>query len=154
MEQTRLLYFAAPLFTQGEWLWNRQLADELKKEMEVLLPQDTARAMLYRRKKFDAHYLFDANVNNIGRANIVLAVLDQPDPDSGTSWECGYAYSLGIPIVGLRTDIRRAGDDPKLPTNLMLSRSCREVLQVPDNKRDDVRWVGQRLIKLIRRIAD
>jgi nucleoside 2-deoxyribosyltransferase len=152
MKPKRLIYFAAPLFTQAEWLWNIKLAEGLRsEEIEIILPQDAARPMLYNPKKFDANKLFAGNVDDIKRADLVLAVFDQADPDSGTSWECGYAFAIGRPIIGVRTDIRRTGDDPDLPINLMLSKSCQEVLEVPFNRREDVRWVAKKLLTLIRR---
>jgi len=49
------------------------------------------------------------------------------DPDSGTSFECGLAYALGIPIVAVRTDFRAGGDalpGQRLATiNLMLAQA-------------------------------
>src|SRR5438309_970678 len=135
------IYFAGPLFTQAEWMWNARLASELRKlNLDVILPQDRAKPMLNGTQKFDARAVFVANITGIDNAEVVVAIFDQADPDSGTCWECGYAYGLGRPIIGLRTDIRRCGDDPNAQVNLMLSESCNEFLEVPFNKRDDVLW--------------
>src|SRR6516164_2313015 len=52
-----------------------------------------------------------------------------PDPDSGTCWECGYAYQKK-PVIVFRTDFR-AGDEPgKAPFNLMLSESASACLDL------------------------
>jgi nucleoside 2-deoxyribosyltransferase len=37
-----------------------------------------------------------------------MAMMDGPDPDSGTCWEVGYAYRSKKPIVQVRTDSREA----------------------------------------------
>ena len=43
-------------------------------------------------------------------SDIVVAVLDGVDVDSGTAWEIGYAYSREKPIIGIRTDFRTLSD--------------------------------------------
>ncbi len=145
-------YFAAPLFTQAEWQWNLRLAKELRKlKINVILPQDRAEPMLNGKEQFDPGVLFGANVSEIDNCDVVLAVFDHPDPDSGTCWECGYAYKAGRPIVGLRTDLRPGGDDPKRPVNLMLSLSCKEFLAVPLDKRDDLLFIARHVADLLHR---
>ena len=149
------VYFAAPLFTQAEWLWNLRLASELRGlGMSIHLPQDEADLMLKKKKPFDATSLFSENTNEIEKADVVLAVLDQPDPDSGTCWECGYAYKAGRPIVGLRTDFRPAGDDSERPVNLMLARSCHGFVAIPPDKVDDLVYVAEQVAMVIRNVFE
>ena len=146
------VYFAAPLFTQAEWLWNSRLAKELRKSrINVILPQERAEPMLRGNEPFDTKVLFEANVSEIENCDAVLAVFDQADPDSGTCWECGYAYRAGRPIIGLRTDLRPGGDDSKRPVNLMLSMGCKEFLAVPLDKRDDLLFITRHLTDLLHR---
>jgi nucleoside 2-deoxyribosyltransferase len=138
------IYFAAPLFTQAEWLWNQRLAIELTKlNFEIILPQKRAEPMLFGTEEFNPLTLFDDNVAGIDASDLVLAVFDQADPDSGTCWECGYAYKSGKPIIGVRTDLRRIGDDSESSINLMLSKSCKALIEVPFDKREDLVWVAQ-----------
>lgn len=99
-----------------------------------------------------APYKSAVNERLRGFEGIGPIVLDQADPDSGTCWECGYAYKLGCPVLGLRTDIRTTGDAPGASVNLMLPQSCREFLQVPLDKREDVTWVAARVGEGIERI--
>lgn len=147
------IYLAGPLFTQAEWLWNANLAKELRAlNFDIILPQATAEPMLYGKTKFSPQALFDENIAGINQADIILAVLDHADPDSGTCWECGYAFKLGKPIIGLRTDIRPGGDDPAKPVNLMLSISCKEFLKIPLDKRDDLPYVTQHVAGAITRV--
>jgi nucleoside 2-deoxyribosyltransferase len=145
------IYFGAPLFTQAEWRWNATVAGRLRDlGFEVVLPQERAEPMLKGDEAFDSRGLFSANVADIERADVVVAVLDGADADSGTCWESGYAYKAGRPVIGLRTDLRGGGDDPKAAANLMLSQSCSEFVTVPPAKRDDTSWVSERIAKAIR----
>lgn len=61
-----------------------------------------------------------ANAELIRGADGMLAVLDGPDVDSGTASEIGFASALGKPIVGLRTDLRPAGDNDGVIVNLQV----------------------------------
>ncbi len=117
------IYFAAPLFTQAERRWNRALAESIINTFTsaiIILPQD-----FDVNGKHDAATaygpLFATCLQEIERADVILAVIDGTDPDCGTSWEMGYAYARGKPIVGLRTDFRPGFDDG---VNIMLSGSC------------------------------
>jgi nucleoside 2-deoxyribosyltransferase len=148
------VYFAGPLFTQAEWQWNQKLAEELRKlNLEVTLPQKGAEPMLKGYQAFEPHALFSMNTSGIDDADLVLAILDHSDPDSGTCWECGYAYKMGHPIIGLRTDIRRSGDDPNASVNLMLSQSCKQLIQLPLEKIDDLPWIAQHVSGAVNQVV-
>lgn len=60
------------------------------------------------------------NARLIEEADAVLAVLDGPDVDSGTASEIGFASAHGKPIVGLRTDTRRTGENGGVVVNLQV----------------------------------
>ncbi len=111
------LYFAGPLFSSAERAWNAELARRLRAAgHEVFLPQD-------QEKGRGAAAIFRTDIDGIDRADALVAVMDGPDPDSGTAWECGYAYGRK-PVILVRTDIRAAGDDPGMPYNPMLTQSA------------------------------
>jgi nucleoside 2-deoxyribosyltransferase len=151
VENKASIYLAGPLFTQAEWQWNAALAAKLRGSgYEVVLPQDRAEPMLRGDEAFDGRVLFSGNLADIERVDVVVAVLDGADADSGTCWESGYAYKAGRPVIGLRTDLRAGGDDPKTAVNLMLSQSCSAFVTVPPGKRDDSSWVSERIIEAIR----
>ena len=148
------LYVAGPLFTQAEWTWNSRLAAALRVRYDAVLPQEAAVHMLTGAAPFDAGELFRVNVAAIERVDVVIAILDGADADSGTSWECGYAYKLGKPIIVVLTDLRRSGDDPGAGVNLMLSQSCRKPLIVlPLGKRDDFEWVVEQIAAALDAVA-
>ena len=149
-----IVYFAGPLFTQGERLWNSSLADQLRGHgFEVILPQTTGNGMVTVDGSADAEAIFRRNVSDLERSDVVMAVLDQADPDSGTAWEVGYAFHLGRPIVGVRTDFRAGGDeDRSANVNLMLSRSCQELVQAAPEELDDLSGFAARVAGAIARV--
>ena len=134
------LYFAGPLFTTAERAFNKQLADRLAAGgHEVLLPQErgpgddgaAGEGLDDRARSMSADELLLKNKRDLDAADAVVAIMEGSDPDSGTAWECGYAYALGKPIVLLRTDIRGAGDLSGRPYNAMLIGSARAHLELP-----------------------
>jgi len=94
------LYFAGPLFTTAERAWNAEVAAALRAAgHEIFLPQE-------QEPGKDGPGIFATDVGGIDWADGLVAVMDGPDPDSGTSWEVGYAFGVRKPIVLVRTDIR------------------------------------------------
>jgi nucleoside 2-deoxyribosyltransferase len=116
------IYFAGPLFTQNERIWNRDLAARisgLDNSIEVFLPQKVTIESKFNDPKMYTR-LFKILVEAIDASDAVVAILDGADSDSGTSWEVGYAYGKGKRVIGVRTDFRK-NDDKGL--NVMLRRS-------------------------------
>jgi nucleoside 2-deoxyribosyltransferase len=62
-----------------------------------------------------------SNQASIEQCDAVLALLDGADVDSGVAVEIGFAYALGRPIVGWRSDLRRAGENAGTAVNLQVS---------------------------------
>lgn len=121
------IYMAAPLFTQAERIWNLQLAQSIEvafPDASIILPQnECSQAIL--DGAVDFQMISDICLSGIDMADVVVAILDGADSDSGTCFECGYAYAKHLPIIGVRTDIR-PGEDCGL--NAMLNRNCTEII--------------------------
>jgi nucleoside 2-deoxyribosyltransferase len=64
--------------------------------------------------------IFLQDLAGLDWAEGVVAMMDGADPDSGTSWECGYAYATKKPVVLFRSDFRGSGDAADIPYNVML----------------------------------
>ncbi|GFO54816.1 2-deoxyribonucleoside glycosidase [Geomonas sp. Red276] len=60
------------------------------------------------------------NAEGIRGADIVFAVLDGAEVDSGTASEVGFGCGLGKTCYGLRTDRRDSGDFAGIPINLQV----------------------------------
>lgn len=126
------IYLAGPLFTAAERSFNVALRDALVRAgHEVWLPQERE-----PREKTPAA-IFAMDVAGIEWADIVVACMDGPDPDSGTAWECGYAYGTNKPVVCFRTDFRPISDGEAL-FNLMLSASADVVLTCDHMSVEDI----------------
>lgn len=67
-----------------------------------------------------ARFTGGVNAEGIRGADLLLAVLDGTEPDSGTVSEVGFAAGIGMRCFGLRTDFRDCGDLPGLALNLQL----------------------------------
>jgi nucleoside 2-deoxyribosyltransferase len=118
------IYLSGPLFTTPERRWNADVADALRAARhEVFLPQE-------KEPGKDAAGIFAADVAGIDWAEVIVGIIDGADPDAGTSWELGYAYGTGKPIVSVRTDIRDlAGDAGRY--NPMIAESATIRLDLP-----------------------
>jgi nucleoside 2-deoxyribosyltransferase len=137
------IYLAGPLFTSAERLWNARLAGLLEElGHEVYLPQAKEPGDL------NARAIFEADRKGIDGADVVVAIMDGPDPDSGTCWECGYAYEKK-PIVLVRTDFRRGGRAGLAPYNAMLTESADVHMELPfASVEDTARGVHKALASL------
>ncbi len=128
------LYYAGPLFTDAERLWNAANVNALREQLTgwtILVPQEfCANFDGGVTGKPDFAQVYEACLSHLKNATMVLAILDGADADSGTSFEMGYALARNIPIIGLRSDWRPAEDGGG---NCMLTRSCKKI--VPDIQR-------------------
>ena len=100
------IYLAGPLFGLADRAHNLRLQDLLVKlGYEVILPQAEAATIS------DIRLYLQAVKNNCleqaGSSELILvANLDGPDADSGTSSEVGVRQGLKLPWIGYRTDFR------------------------------------------------
>jgi len=137
------IYIAGPLFSTAEREFNTRLAELLRDEgHEVWLPQES------EQRTMTAKQIFDTDVGGIDWADVVVANMDGPDPDSGTCWECGYAFKKK-PVIVFRTDFRVADDPDKAPYNLMVAESADRRL---DLTFADTAEVAQAIIEALREL--
>jgi nucleoside 2-deoxyribosyltransferase len=118
------LYFAGPLFTTPERTWNAEVTAALRAAgHEIFLPQE-------QEPGKDGPGIFATDVSGIDWADGLVAIMDGPDPDSGTAWEVGYAFGTKKPVVLVRTDFRAlagmAGD-----YNPMLTQAATARIDLP-----------------------
>ncbi len=125
----KTVYFAAPLFSEAECDFNSRVSKELVEAgFSVFLPQEDSNNI--KNKKNRQELIFDKNMKGINNSDIVVAVLDGADVDSGTAWEIGYAFAKDKHVFGLRTDFRTTGDEEIV--NLMIERSVIICTSIPE----------------------
>jgi nucleoside 2-deoxyribosyltransferase/predicted secreted protein len=116
------IYLAAPLFSEGERTYNLSIARQLRNNFfDVYLPQEAGDDSP-TREKTEQGRIFSDNLKALDNADIIVAIIDGADADSGTTWEMGYAFAHGKQVIALRTDFRRSGCYEKV--NLMLEESA------------------------------
>jgi nucleoside 2-deoxyribosyltransferase len=142
------IYLAGPLFGIAELRFNRDMMRALESArtgIAVVLPQDRAGELLAQPN--GVQLVFEDCLAMIDRCDVVLALLDGADADSGTCVELGYAYAKGKPVVGIRTDFR-ASEDRGL--NLMVSHVCAELLLGVE---ESVEALARRALEAIDRVC-
>ena len=127
----KLAYIAGPLFSQAERAFLELMVDTLASASglnpinDFFLPHRDGGELGKGPKRRD---IFQMDLQQVASSNIVVALLDGQDVDSGTCVEIGYAYAKGKKIFGLLTDFRAyytADPEPHRP-NLMVWGVCEE----------------------------
>ena len=124
------IYLAASVFSQVERQYNRKLAGKLAARLPrctVVLPQDfrvgPSGASFNDRRHLAT--IYRQCVEELTASDLVLALLDGSDVDSGVAYEVGYARGIGKPVLGVRTDYRQL---QVKGINMMLAEGCTHVI--------------------------
>ena len=124
------VFLAAPLFSEAERNFNTQVAGELRAAgFDVWLAQEAP--FIQEGSAEEKKAIFDGDIKALRDSNVVLAVLDGIDVDSGVAFEMGYAYAIGKPIFGLRTDYRTFSMIEQI--NLMLEVPLRGIFKTVED---------------------
>lgn len=104
------IYLAAAVFSVFERNNNYYIANILKEKgfYEVFLPQEVPPLETATGK--DMSYIYQQCKVNIENSDVVVALVDGSDVDSGVAWELGYACAKHVPALCIRTDFRKAED--------------------------------------------
>jgi nucleoside 2-deoxyribosyltransferase len=115
------IYLSGPLFSRSEIAWGQLVKSFLKDRLEnaeIIWPHEIVPCHAKPAQ------IFQANLQALSEADIMVAMLDGPQVDDGTAWEIGYFFMQDKKILGLRTDFRRAGETDNSRVNLMIECSC------------------------------
>lgn len=115
------IYLSGPLFSRGEIAWGERVKTFLEErlpDVRVIWPHELSSSQA------GPEQIFQVNLKALKDADIMVAMLDGPQVDDGTAWEIGYFFSANKRVLGLRTDIRRAGETDASRVNLMIECSC------------------------------
>lgn len=108
---TKKIYFASPLFSEMELLYNRYLTDKIKAaypKVDMYIPQDQGN-INDKSAYADSVMIAKVDTDALLASDLMVAVLDGPIIDVGVATEIGVAYQAGIPVLGLYTDSRQQG---------------------------------------------
>jgi nucleoside 2-deoxyribosyltransferase len=141
-----MIYLAGPVFTLAERRFNEELANELERlspSLQVFLPQRYDKE--FQDNPDFSQKMFACLVAALDNCTVVVAILDGPDADSGTSFEMGYARARGKRVIGVRTDFRGSEDHG---LNLMLSNACSDLVIEPSTTAT-VEWLAERIVGVL-----
>lgn len=100
-----------------------QLTDLGKIDAVLKMPYGPAKREAWRRLNVE---IGNNNREAIDRCDLVFAVLDGVDVDSGTAAEIGYAFARGKAILGYRGDFRLSADNEGSTVNLQVEYFIRQ----------------------------
>ena len=141
-----MIYLAGPVFTLAERRFNEELAGELERlcpSLQVFLPQRYDKE--FQNSPDSSRRMFACLMGALDGCDVVVAVLDGPDADSGTSFEMGYARGRGKRVIGVRTDFRGSEDHG---LNLMLSNACSDLVTEPSTTATPER-LAERIVSVL-----
>jgi nucleoside 2-deoxyribosyltransferase len=99
------IFFAAPLFNEAERGFNKRVAETFRGEgFDVWLAQE--HKFIEKSSMDEKRQIFEEDLQALRESDIVVALLDGVDVDSGVAFEVGYAHAFKKRIVGLKTDHR------------------------------------------------
>ena len=141
-----MIYLAGPVFTLAERRFNEELASELERlcpTLQVFLPQRYDKD--FQDLPDSSRKIFECLMGALDNCAVVVAILDGPDADSGTSFELGYARGRGKRVVGVRTDFRGNKDHG---LNLMLANGCSDLVAEPSTTATPER-LAERIVSVL-----
>ena len=123
-DSMQTVYIAGPLFHPGE-RWYLERIDCAARELgfQTYLPHRDGGIKAATGQT--TAEIFKSDICALESADLVVAVLNGPDVDSGTAWEMGHAYARCIPIIGIHEDVRLKNVDAQM--NIVVCHSAQYV---------------------------
>lgn len=106
------VYVAGPFFRKGERERLEKLreflkSDEFFNKYDFFFPMDHKIPEGEKMSNGEwAWNVFEMDTEELVKSKLVIAIYDTHYSDSGTAWEIGYAYGLGIPVLLLCTNLK------------------------------------------------
>jgi len=125
------IFLAAPLFSESERDFNSKVAKRLRdKGFEVWLAQESP--FIHKGTFKEKEKIYEEDISALKACDIVVAVLDGVEVDSGVAFEMGYAVALEKPLIGLKTDHRAFSkvEDVNLMLEVPLIKLCNSIEEV------------------------
>jgi nucleoside 2-deoxyribosyltransferase len=122
------VFLAAPLFSDAERDFNSKVAERLRdKGFQVWLAQEAP--FIHEGTSKEKQKIYEEDISALKACDVVVAVLDGMEVDSGVAFEMGYAVAIGKPVMGLKTDHRAFSkvEDVNLMLELPLIKLCSSI---------------------------
>jgi nucleoside 2-deoxyribosyltransferase len=122
------VFLAAPLFSDAERDFNSKVAERLRdKGFQVWLAQEAP--FIHKGTSKEKKKIYEKDISALKACDVVVAVLDGVEVDSGVAFEMGYAVAIRKPVMGLKTDHRAFSkvEDVNLMLELPLIKLCSSI---------------------------
>lgn len=94
------VYLASPFFNEKELDYYEKVLKILEsKDLKVYAPLKNEISRENKTKEQWAKQIFSKDIEEIKKADIVVMLFYGMYSDSGTAWECGYAFANNKPII-------------------------------------------------------
>lgn len=106
-------YLANGLFGMGDRLLNDLISSEVRKAIngiDLYVPQENAE-INDKSQYADSITIAKADMDKLRESDVLIAVIDGVEIDSGVAAEIGAFYMMDKPIFALYTDVRQQGRD-------------------------------------------
>lgn len=121
-------YLANALFSTADQMFNQYLAQKIREalpELDLYVPQENE-ALNDKSQYANSVMIFEGDNEYLDEADILIAVIDGVEVDSGVAMELGRFITLqeltDKPryVYGLYTDVRKQGTDNKQKINALI----------------------------------
>ena len=121
---SKKVYLANGLFSLADYHLNELLAKEIRNtfnNVDLFVPQE--QGINDKNSYADAEKIFKLDTENVVTSDIMVAVIDGVEIDSGVACEIGIAISNNIPVIALYSDMRLLGTDNEAKINALIKDS-------------------------------
>ena len=129
--QGKRIYFACPMFAAMEKEYSLKLVGILERYgYDVFVPfRDGYEAAAFEGKSEEelVQMIFEKDVTEVKKADIVFFLLDGRAPDEGACVELGMAYAYGKRCYGFKTDTRTV--EMSLDLNPMITGCMKKIFR-------------------------
>ena len=129
----KIIYIASPLFSEMEKNYIDEVIYKIGKKLH--LNTECFYVPHQNNKEIYESNIYNKNIEYLNHCDIMIAILDGNDVDSGTAFEIGYFEVQNKIVLGLLTDTRSYDEDDKfnLKLNTMIFGSLQNGNFVFDN---------------------
>lgn len=125
------IYLAGPLFHKGDTYYVEKInAKLIEWGFTTYVPH--LDGGIYSADMQSTLPFFQSDITALDSCDLIVAILNGQDVDSGTAWEMGYGFAKGKAVFAIAEDSRIAGNMKNI--NLMLTNSSKVSFTVEELK--------------------